>query len=147
MMVTVELWQLVSLLLGFFGCVGAFGKILLAQIDRRLNERFEAQEKARVEGSQSLRKTLDAHLATEQAQAARLDKMEFDLHESLTTVETRLSRVEAEVGHGVGHKDLSDIYTRINEVAGELSELRGESRGVADNVRLILNQIAQRGMQ
>lgn len=48
MMVQMELWHLITLLLAFFGCVGAFGKILLAQFDKRLTERFAAQESARV---------------------------------------------------------------------------------------------------
>ncbi|MFA9949147.1 hypothetical protein [Dentiradicibacter hellwigii] len=147
MMITVDIWQLVSLLLGFFGCVAGFGKLLLAQIDKRLDTRFEAQERARIEGSQGLRKTLDEQLAMGRAHTERLDKMEFDMRESLSAMEGRLSRVESEVKHGVGQRDLSDIYDRINEVAEGLSELRGESHAVGDNVRLILNQITTKGMQ
>ena len=147
MMITVDIWQLVSLLLGFFGCIAGFGKLLLTQIDKRLDTRFEAQERARIEGSQGLRKTLDEQLAMGRAQTERLDKMEFDMRESLSAMGGRLSRVESEVKHGVGQRDLSDIYDRINEVAEGLSELRGESHAVGDNVRLILNQITTKGMQ
>jgi len=147
MMISVDFWQLVSLLLGFFGCVAGFGKLLLAQIDKRLDARFEAQERARIEGSQGLRKTLDEQLAMGRAQTERLDKMEFDMRESLSAMGGRLSRVESEVKHSVGQRDLSDIYDRINEVAEGLSELRGESHAVGDNVRLILNQITTKGMQ
>lgn len=50
MTVQLELWHLVTLLLAFFGCIGSFGKILLAQIDNRLEERFAIQERMRVEG-------------------------------------------------------------------------------------------------
>ena len=50
MTVQVEFWQLVTLLLGFFGFLFGAGKLLLSQIDRRLNDRFEAMEKARAEG-------------------------------------------------------------------------------------------------
>lgn len=43
--IQLELWQLITLLLAFFGASGAGLKIILAMIDRR----FEAQEKARSE--------------------------------------------------------------------------------------------------
>ncbi len=47
MTVQVEFWQLVTLLITFLGFLFAAGKVLLAQIDRRLNERFAAMESAR----------------------------------------------------------------------------------------------------
>ncbi|MFA9951145.1 hypothetical protein ABCS64_12560 [Rhodocyclaceae bacterium Wk13] len=135
-MITVDIWQLVSLLLGFFGCVAGFGKLLLAQIDKRLDTRFEAQERARIEGSQGLRN--DARRAAcDGARAYRAASIRWSLTcgESLSAMEGRLSRVESEVKHGVGQRELSDIYDRINEVAEGLSELRGESHAVGDNVR------------
>ncbi|WP_223871516.1 hypothetical protein [Candidatus Dactylopiibacterium carminicum] len=39
-----ELWHLVLLLMAFFGCVGTFGKVLLAQFEARLDERFNGLE-------------------------------------------------------------------------------------------------------
>jgi len=47
MTVQVEFWQLVTLLIAFLGFLFAAGKLLLSQIDRRLNDRFEAMESAR----------------------------------------------------------------------------------------------------
>lgn len=44
MTVQMEFWQLVSLLVTFLGFLFAAGRVLLAQIDRRLDERFEAME-------------------------------------------------------------------------------------------------------
>jgi len=49
MMVTIELWHLVTLLLAFFGCVASFGKILLHQFEKRQAERFDAQDESRKE--------------------------------------------------------------------------------------------------
>ncbi|MFJ5335779.1 hypothetical protein ACIPTZ_13230 [Pectobacterium sp. CHL-2024] len=49
MKIEVEFWQLVGLLLGFLGFVFAAGKILLAQIEQRLNEHFGALERALTE--------------------------------------------------------------------------------------------------
>jgi hypothetical protein len=50
MTVQVEFWQLITLLLAFLGFLFAAGRLLLSQIDRRLDDRFEAMEKAREEG-------------------------------------------------------------------------------------------------
>lgn len=52
MTVQLELWHLITLLLSFFGAVGTFGSVLLAQFDKRLKERFVAQEKAREESQE-----------------------------------------------------------------------------------------------
>lgn len=38
MIVQLELWHLVTLLIAFFGCVGAFGKIILWQFEKRQAE-------------------------------------------------------------------------------------------------------------
>ena len=78
MTVQLELWHLITLLLAFFGCVGAFGKILIGQFEKRLNERFENQEKARESGSKILRDTLDQHLADERKTAAQMLSLERD---------------------------------------------------------------------
>lgn len=47
MMIQMELWHLISLLLAFFGAVGAFGKVLLHQFEKRQAERFRSQDEAR----------------------------------------------------------------------------------------------------
>jgi len=44
--VTVDFWYLVGLLLGFLGVVFTFGKLLLAQIEQRLDQRFKAIDEA-----------------------------------------------------------------------------------------------------
>lgn len=46
-MIQMELWHLITLLLAFFSAVGAFGKILLKQFEKRQAERFAAMEEAR----------------------------------------------------------------------------------------------------
>lgn len=46
MTVQMAFWELITLLLAFFGFAFGAGRILLAQIDRRLNERFAAMEAA-----------------------------------------------------------------------------------------------------
>lgn len=51
MKIEVDFWQLASLLITFLGFVFAAGKVLLSQVDRRLDERFAAMEKAREDSS------------------------------------------------------------------------------------------------
>lgn len=49
MVLQIEFTWLVGLLLAFFGALWAFGKVLLEQIEKRLVERFAAQETLRME--------------------------------------------------------------------------------------------------
>lgn len=76
MKVELELWQLITLLLAFMGCVAAFGKLLLAQIDKRLETKFAAQEQARLVGAASLRDSLDEYVAQAQKTATELTALE-----------------------------------------------------------------------
>lgn len=47
MTMQMELWQLFTLLGALFGAVWSFGRVLMRQIDLRLDARFGAQETAR----------------------------------------------------------------------------------------------------
>lgn len=85
MMVQIELWNLIVLLLAFFGCVGAFGKILLSQVEKRQAERFRAQEKSRqaeLEAQEKSRKDAQAHwdqrFSTLEKAAAEWSRIERD---------------------------------------------------------------------
>lgn len=52
MILQIEFTWLVGLLLLFFGAVWAFGKVLVSQFDKRLDERFATQEVARTEAQE-----------------------------------------------------------------------------------------------
>jgi len=49
MMIQVDFWQLVSLLISFIGFAVGAGKILLRQVEKRLDTRFSAIEQASAE--------------------------------------------------------------------------------------------------
>lgn len=49
MMIQLELWQLISLLLAFFGFVAGGAKLLLRQVEKRLDTRFSTIEEAATE--------------------------------------------------------------------------------------------------
>lgn len=78
----IELWQLLTFLIGlliaFLGAAFGAGKILVAQMDKRLDERFKAQDAARETGSAALRDTLNKHLAQEEKTSAQLQALEKD---------------------------------------------------------------------
>lgn len=44
------------------------------------------------------------------------------------------------------HADIVKVYDSINKLAATVNQLVGENRGQSDTLRLILNQITQRGM-
>lgn len=78
MTVQLELWHLITLLLAFFSCVGIFGKVLLDQVEKRLDGRFKAQDEARETGSKALRETINQHLDDERKTAAQMLSLERD---------------------------------------------------------------------
>lgn len=47
--VSLELWQLITLGIGYFGSVFGFGKMLLSQVEARLDERFAHMEQNRLQ--------------------------------------------------------------------------------------------------
>ncbi|WP_318367380.1 hypothetical protein [Enterobacter sp.] len=49
MKLNIDFWEVISFMLSFAGLMFAAGKLLLSQIEKRLNERFEALEIARRE--------------------------------------------------------------------------------------------------
>lgn len=147
MKIEIELWHLITLLLAFFGCVAGFGKILLGQIDRRLDERFTAQDKAREDGASAFHATLSRHMAEEDITTARISTIENATNRELHGIGERLSRVEVAIQHGFGRPDIEKIYSRINEVAEDLAGLKGESRSVSDSMRLLINKITEKGLK
>lgn len=76
MTIQLELWHLILLLIGFFGFAGAVGQVLLTQIDKRLDERFVAQEKVRKEGQTIWQKAFDDHMAAERRETEALHALE-----------------------------------------------------------------------
>ncbi|MDK9603490.1 hypothetical protein [Lelliottia wanjuensis] len=47
MTLQIDFWEVISMALSFLGMLAAGGKMLLTQIEKRLNERFQALEDAR----------------------------------------------------------------------------------------------------
>lgn len=78
MTVQLELWQLITLLVAFFGAVGAAGKILLDQIEKRLAVKFGAIEEARREGAKVWEQQFAALRTQANQEAAEWRRLERD---------------------------------------------------------------------
>lgn len=89
----------------------------------------------------------DSEAARSSAVERRLESVETDLDARLADHATRISRLEGVVSKAPTHDDLSKLYEKQNETARTLATLLGEVKGQGDTLRLILNQIAQKGMQ
>ncbi|MCY1403735.1 hypothetical protein D9M71_189250 [compost metagenome] len=60
MKLELELWQLITLLVTFFGGCAGGGKLLLNQMQRHMDERFNSQEHARATNHEQVSHRLDA---------------------------------------------------------------------------------------
>ena len=127
MTVNLELWHLIMLLLAFFGCIAGFGKLLLSQVETRLQERFTAQDTARKEGQETLRKTLDVHLDAERTNAQAVQALERDFLKWQADMPLHYVRREDYVrGQTVIEAKLDALYNKL-----EVVQLKGASSHVA----------------
>lgn len=121
MKIEMELWHLVWLLLAFFGCVGAFGKVLLDQFEKRLGERFSAQTAAQQVADTSLQNTLQQHLGELKKTSAKVGDLERDfLNWKAELPEKYVRRDDYIRGQTVIEAKLDAVYERL-----ALVQLRG----------------------
>jgi ABC-type transporter Mla subunit MlaD len=69
-------------------------------------------------------------------QAVKVDALDKDV-----------SSLKTAASNAPNHSDLAKVYESINSLAATVNQLVGENRGQSDTLRLILNQIAQKGMK
>lgn len=121
MKIEIELWHLILLLIAFFGCVGAFGKLLLDQFEKRLGERFTGQEAARESGAKALRETIERYTAQGTATAKQLQKLERDFLEWKAEMPVQYVRREDYIrGQTVLEAKMDALYSKL-----ELVHLKG----------------------
>lgn len=125
MKVELEMWHLVLLMLAFFGCVAGFGKILLDQVEKRLAERFNAQEKASEKGQSALRQSLELHIEEERRNSDALRKLEHDFLEWKADLPIHYVRREDYVrGQSVIEAKLDAVYSKL-----EVVQINGAKNG------------------
>jgi len=74
--INVDFWQLVGLLLAFFGFVAGAGKVLGGQISRYLDVRFKSMEEARRQSDEAIHSTLKQHIEEEAKNSDQLMELE-----------------------------------------------------------------------
>lgn len=148
MTLQIEFWALLTffggLLTTFLGGVFGIARFILGQMDKRLDERFLAQEKSRTEELQRRAEqfsTIEGQLrAQEQAREAgkkHWDEQFAEIDRRLSDHRERIGRLEAVAEASPTHDDLGDLHTRINAMAQDVSNLTGEFKGANRTLELI----------
>lgn len=75
-------------------------------------------------------------------------------NERIAALSAKVDQIDKDVGalaisakSAPSHKDLGDVYESINSLAAMVNQLVGENRSQTDTLRLIQNQIMQKGMR
>ena len=129
MHVQIELWALLTFLIGllvtFLGCVFGFAKVLGGQIDRRLDEKFQAQETAREAGAKSLREHIDRYIALGDRTATQVTNLERDFLKWQADLPVHYVRREDYVrGQTVIEAKLDALYNKL-----EVVQIKGAGHG------------------
>ncbi|MEW5836906.1 MAG: hypothetical protein AB1697_09530 [Pseudomonadota bacterium] len=129
MHVQIELWALLTFLIGllvtFLGCVFGFAKVLGGQIDKRLDEKFQAQETAREAGAKSLREHIDRYIALGDRTATQVTNLERDFLKWQADLPVHYVRREDYVrGQTVIEAKLDALYNKL-----EVVQIKGAGHG------------------
>ena len=117
MIIELELWQLITLLLAFFGCVGAFTKFMIAQIQGRQAERDRVQDTLISEGIESLREMLTDHLEEEKTMTAAMRAFEREFLNFKADLPINYVRREDYVrGQSILESKLDNLALRIQNI-------------------------------
>lgn len=115
MILQVEFSWLVGLMLAFFGVVWAFGKVLMAQFEKRLSERFAAIEEARKNAGAVLQQEL-----------AQLKNMERDFLKFQAELPTRVVfRDDYIRGQSVLEAKQDALFGKMELVRIEVAQMKG----------------------
>jgi hypothetical protein len=114
MMIEFQLWQLISLLLSFFGAAFAGAKVLGAQFEKRLGERFDTQEKRL--------NNIGASLKSEAEEWKRLERDFMNFKADLPVQYVR--REDYVRGQSVIEAKLDAVFSKL-----ELVQIQGAKHG------------------
>ena len=121
MTVQIEFWELltffIGLLLSFLGFAFLAGRMLLAQVDQRLAQRFEALESAREQAGKHWDEKFTNILSTSQEQGAGLSNLERDFLRFQADLPLQYVRREDYVrGQSVIEAKLDALYSELKVV-------------------------------
>ena len=125
MTVQLDFWQLVTLLLAFFSFVAGGAKVLFGQIDRRLDERFDALESARQAADAAMQDTIRRHTDEEGKTAAKLEALDREFLKFRADLPLAYVRREDYIrGQSVIEAKLDALYNKL-----EVVQLKGANNG------------------
>lgn len=129
MLVQIELWALVTsvggILIAFLGCVFGFARVLGAQIERRLDEKFRAQEAAREASARALAERIDRYIVTGERTATQVADLERDFLRWQADLPVHYVRREDYVrGQTVIEAKLDALYNKL-----EVVQMKGSAHG------------------
>jgi len=124
MIFQIEFTWLVGLLFMFFGAVWAFGKVLLDQVEKRLGERFSAQETTRAEAQKHWDTKFSAIEAAGREESSQWQRIERELLSLKAELPVQYVRREDYI------RNQTVIEAKIDRVFGklELLQLQGEKK-------------------
>lgn len=79
MTMTLDLWHLILMLIAFFGACAGASKLLLDQVLRRMDQRFEAQDATAATNQQQVARRLDGLEASSRAERDQWQRVEREL--------------------------------------------------------------------
>lgn len=77
----------------------------------------------------------------------RISKLEGDFDARMDGQGERIARLEAQMRVVPTHDDLGKLYDKVNATANNVASMAGQLNGINENLRLILNRIAEKGLQ
>ena len=117
MTLQVDFLWFVGMLLAFFGACATAGKLLLGQTQKHLDEKFEAQEKARTENHAALSGRLDSIESTSKEEANQWQRIERDFLRFQADLPVHYVRREDYIrGQSVIEAKLDGLATRLENV-------------------------------
>lgn len=121
MKIELEVWQLITLLLGFFGACAGAGKLLMTQMQRHLDLRFHAQEEARAANHEQVQHRLDRLEESAKVEAGEWQRVEREFLEMQRDMALHYVRREDYIrGQSVVEAKLDGLAMKIENL-----QLRG----------------------
>lgn len=121
-----------ALLSAFAGALWAIGRTFLQQYGAMVSTQLDAVRESEATAAKAI--------------GERLDRLEADHSARLLDMARQIGDLEDIGAKALTHKDLEDLYAKINAQTGDVREMKGELRSINDNLRMILNRIADKGL-
>ncbi len=126
MKIEFEVWQLVTLMVMFMGCVAGTAKLFMVQLQRHLDDRFKAQDEARKTNHTAVSDRLDSIERSSREEANQWQRVERELMSLKAEMPLNYVRREDYIrGQSVIEAKLDGLATKL-----ENAQLRMTLNGV-----------------